>query len=756
MDTPKTPRLRAAALGALAALLPAALAAQTPAPAQDDTLRQYRLEDLTVTARRAPASAASLPQRVDVVTARDIERTGARELAEVLKKTAAVDVVQYPGLLAGVGIRGFRPETGGINKHVLLLVDGRPTASDNLAAFDLASIERIEVVRGPASALYGSSAMGGVINVVTRRSAGRPGGTAAVRYGSFETVDFTGRAGGRIGSRFDGDVGLTLFRQGDDYRIGEDNVFRDVVGADSAVKLLPAGDARVAEIGDGQVMEFSRHSYGSGRARLGADLGGGWRAGASGEWFRADRVRTPGDLNFGTLFALIKDVERRDAEVGVSGPERLFSPVLRVFTSSSANDFYSGQDATRFRSFEGEVRTWGGQLQGTAVYGPASVVAGADYTALADESRVYSAADVRAAPYSPNAAMRSAAAFAEARFSFLGDRLTGNVGGRFDRVELELRDTPLRDDVIGGSETFSVFNPSAGLQYAFANGFRAHASAGRAFVAPSAFNLAGRTVNTDEDGARLYTIGNPGVGAERSFTVDVGVGFARRRLGLDADVTWFRTRVDDRVTAVFLNFPDAGRPTDTEGTPVSAVVTYVNANEARMEGVEWRLGFDLGAALGRRWSLRAFAGGTHLSEAEEVLRFASIDGDRFAGQTGFRPEQVFDAFVLGSETTTRDIQNVADATVNYGLEWDDLRRFSARVTGRYVGERIDVDFSDFSNISDIRYPAFMVLDAYAGVRLTRRYRAELLLNNVTDENYYEKRGYNLPGRSASVRLTVDF
>jgi vitamin B12 transporter len=758
MKSPRTAAgaRRIALTAAFAAFTPAALAAQARDTMPADSARHYRLDEMTVTARRAPAPAAAIPQRVDVVTARDVERTGARDLAELLKRTAAVDVVQYPGLLSGVGLRGFRPETGGINKHVLFLVDGRPVASDNLASFDLASIERVEVVRGPASALYGSNAMGGVVNLVTRRSTGAPGGQASLRYGSFETLDFTGRAGGRIGARLDADVGLSLFRQGADYRIGEGNALRGWVGADSAVKLLPSGEARVAELGDGARMPYSRHDYGSGRARLGYDVGGGWRANAAGEWFRADRVRTPGDINFGTAFALIKDVDRRDAELGVTGPERLFSPSLRVFTSSSSNDFYSSADETRFKSFAGEVRTWGGQLQGTTARGPVSIVAGLDYTASADESRVFSAADVRSAPYSPNAAVRSGAAFAEARVGLLGDRLTGNVGGRIDRVTLELRDTPFRDDVVAGDESFTVFNPSAGVQYAFGGGFRAHATAGRAFVAPSPFTKAGLVASTFNNRVG-YTIGNPDLEAEHSFTIDAGLGYSSARTGLEADATWFRTRVDDRITSASAFFPiGGGAPTNAAGVEVGSVTTYVNADEARMEGIEWRLSYDFGALMGGRWSLRAFGGGTHLYERDEVLRGATIDADRFAGRTSFSPEEVFGAFVLGSGTTERQIYNVADVTLNYGLEWDDLRRFSARLSGRYVGERLDLDFTDFSNISDIRYPAFMVLDAFAETRFAERYRLGVLVNNLTDENYYEKRGYNLPGRSVSLKLTVGF
>ena len=229
----------------------------------------------------------------------------------------------------------------------------------------------------------------------------------------------------------------------------------------------------------------------------------------------------------------------------------------------------------------------------------------------------------------------------------------------------------------------------------------------------------------------------------------------RAALGLDADVTYFSTRVDDRITSVRASFPAAGRPRTVAGDPVGSVSTYVNADEARMAGVEWRLGWDLGALAARPYSLRLFANATHYLEREETARSVQVDAARFAGRTDFRPEEVAGALLFGADTE-RQIRNVAGATVNYGVEWDDLRRFSTRLTGRYVGGRTDQDFTDFSRISDIEYPAFMTLDLVSTLRLADRYALSLLVDNLTDENYYEKRGFNLPGRTVRLRLTADF
>ncbi len=163
-------------------------------------------ESVVVTARRVETRIAETPQKIEVIDATDIERSVAADLTDVLKKNAGVDVIQYNGALSGIGIRGFRPQVSGINKRSLLLIDGRPSGVTNLATLLLDNVERIEVLKGAASAVYGSSAMGGVVNVITRQSRGKIGGDARVGGGSFGASEFAGRVGGSVSSRVDIDV----------------------------------------------------------------------------------------------------------------------------------------------------------------------------------------------------------------------------------------------------------------------------------------------------------------------------------------------------------------------------------------------------------------------------------------------------------------------------------------------------------------------------------------------------------------------
>jgi vitamin B12 transporter len=103
----------------------------------------------------------------------------------------------------------------------------------------------------------------------------------------------------------------------------------------------------------------------------------------------------------------------------------------------------------------------------------------------------------------------------------------------------------------------------------------------------------------------------------------------------------------------------------------------------------------------------------------------------------------------------RDIRNVADLTVNFGIDFDDLRRFGTRLSGRYVGERADDDWNVWP-AAELRYPAFLTLDWTGEPASPEQLRLGLVVSNLTDENHYEVRGYPLPGRAAQLRLSVDW
>ncbi|KFE64315.1 TonB-dependent receptor [Hyalangium minutum] len=129
-------------------------------------------EERVVTASRRAQSSLEAPNATTVITAEDIRLSGATSLVELLRRVPGADVMELGVGSANLSLRGFNQR---IANKVLVLVDGRSEYQDFLGLtlwsslpIELEEIDRIEVIRGPGSALYGANAMLGVVNIITR------------------------------------------------------------------------------------------------------------------------------------------------------------------------------------------------------------------------------------------------------------------------------------------------------------------------------------------------------------------------------------------------------------------------------------------------------------------------------------------------------------------------------------------------------------------------------------------------------------
>lgn len=170
------------------------------AAAQPVSTPTSRLDPIAVTAYRQQQPIADVLADLTVIGPEEIARSGNQSLTELLQRQAGVEISMNggPGSVSRVFLRGAN---GG---QTVVLIDGVRIASasagaTSLEAIPLDIVERIEVLRGPASSLYGADAIGGVIQVFTKRGGGAVTGSVSAGYGTYNTWDVKGGVSGSTG-----------------------------------------------------------------------------------------------------------------------------------------------------------------------------------------------------------------------------------------------------------------------------------------------------------------------------------------------------------------------------------------------------------------------------------------------------------------------------------------------------------------------------------------------------------------------------
>ncbi len=154
---------------------------------------RFELDEIVVTASKVEEPVAKIPRNVTVITAEDIAEAPSNNIIDLLGREVGLNVRSLQGTdrQAVIDIRGMGATAG---SNVVVLVDGVKMNSPDLSGPDLSSIsldqiERIEIVRGSGGVLYGDGAVGGVVNIVTKKGTLRTEVKASASYGSYNTFD---------------------------------------------------------------------------------------------------------------------------------------------------------------------------------------------------------------------------------------------------------------------------------------------------------------------------------------------------------------------------------------------------------------------------------------------------------------------------------------------------------------------------------------------------------------------------------------
>lgn len=479
-------------------------------------------ESIVVSASQVEVATSAAPAAVSVFTARDIEARQLESTVDLLRLATGMTVAQSG---SRGGLTAVFPR-GGESDYTLVLVDGiRMNAFGG--GFDFSSlpageVERLELVRGPQSAVFGSDAIGGVVHVVTRQG-GPPRASGLFEGGSFGTARGLVGASGSFGAWH---VGATAERLTTDGYTGLAPATGEPVTNDDYDRSAVQGSAKFVQ---------TRWHVAAHARRGSAEKGypGPFGSDPNGSYGGVDRVSRGWTT---------------ERSGGASG-QFMFTPTLRLRGWGSAADLES-----RFRSPYGDsrfdTRRLNGRIQFDAGVGRRVGLSAGSELLDEDARSTYIVSATGETPI----ARRVVGTFAEGRFE-AHPRLTASLGVRVEHIRREALPAdpnPFAPRPAFDAQSTVSANPRASVNWllrevsAGAVGWtRLRANAGTGIRPPDAFEIA----FTD----------NPGLEPERSRSADAGVEQAFLDGRWIVDATFFWNHYDDLIVAVGRDFADASR-----------------------------------------------------------------------------------------------------------------------------------------------------------------------------------------------------
>lgn len=728
----------------------------------DSTAFSKTLEEIIVTSSRMTLSARKLPQKIEVISNRDIELTPATDIADLLKKLTSLNIVQYPHGFSYVNLRGFAPNTfhgsNSIQPETSVMINGRPAGTVNIAVLDRSSIERIEVLKGPSAAMYGANTMGGVVNIITKKSKGKIGGNAHLGYGTWNTLEAGASIGGKIAKNLDFDLSGNFFNRGSNYKIGKGNLFRNAFGwRNSTVTALDQTTLDTPDdVYDGVTRQFTQMQNYSGMLRLGYQISKNWRVDALHQRFATTKLYTLGDMR--TINRDQGERSYRTSEISLTGKVGRHDLLAKAYISNEQVKTFpffnvtTGQEFTPYQSYESNVDYKGVQVQDNFKLSDKIQLAfGADYYEAGTNLRNWNAPTAATgnvpqerAATSPNGLIKDLGTFAQAHITMFEGYLILNPSFRADFVNYSMTKTfGLEDKTSIKNENKTIYSPNLGIQINLTKALAIHSNVGRAFRYAVANQIAGyfETFTTTNPVRVNVTLGNPNLQNENSFTWETGIRFGKAEKGFYVDATYFNTNVNDRIVTV----ADAAKVNtdwqalDGKTYKVASYRTFTNANYSKFAGLELDGYYDFGAYNQFKKSYRLFFNATKMFAYDDYI----------TSTTPSAPD------------TKSKARQVADLSIGGGFEYDDTKRFSVRLSGRYIGVREYVNFNDVVSPQKFRnqlvaYPPHFTLDLVANYVLYKNHTVSLRVQNLTDENFYELRYQPMPGRNTSLRYTFRF
>ena len=529
---------------------------------------------MVVTATRTEREISDVPASVSVITEEDIKDSTAKSVDELLQGKAGLYVVHGMGAMSvstsnKVIMRGMG---GSTEARVLMLIDGVPANEEFDGGIEwnkisIEDVKRIEVVRGAASALYGSNAMGGIINIITKEASDKTQAKVTLGYGSMNTTDNSASLSGRSGA-----LG---------YRISGGMLKSD------GYQPLQEKNIKATSIDKGT----ERENF---RGLLSYDLSDTSSLSISGDYYHNQTTGTydiPGHNPF----------EQKSKSLNAKYSSRLgdgreFSAML--YTKAEDSSYDSANYATGYTTNKNdsvsEQNTIGGNLQYTfplSISGTDNniVTTGLDFR-QGDVEREDTYYDGSGRLIRVKGSQRYAGIYLQDEIFLLNDDLVLNVGGRYDYWKNY--DGYNYDTAAASVETYfedgatKAFSPKLGAVYHLTPSTSIRGSVGKAFRAPTLYDL----YRTYIAGTSIYAP-NPNLGPEKVMSYEIGLD---QHIGDSANlsISLYHNDAEDFISIVSVACSVA---------PYTKCFEKQNIGEVSTQGVE----MDFDYAISQRWGLSA-------------------------------------------------------------------------------------------------------------------------------------------------------
>lgn len=674
------------------------------------------IDEVVITATRTATQAANIPVRINVISSSVMNTLPVLSIDEALKLATGVNYSRSFGVLSTKATVSMRGMSGKEQGRVLILLDGIPANKSDGGGFDWnlldpATVGRIEITKGPGSAIYGSNAMGGVINIISVKPPEKFVADASLEYGSFNT------AGGRISAGKSVKTGKGsnslfwnlngFYRQSDGYITqSEEDIKANPYIIRSNLREAGAGLRAGYSIGEKHSLVASLNYYDDHRGT-------------------GEKVHQP-DGN-------TTDHDSYSINLSYKG--------LIKTVSIASSVYFQNEDYKKVNEFLKDDYTWydvlstrrdyGWLTSATRTFGSHRITAGFDFRNGSVDAwdKYYTSTDI---VYNAGK-MNTRAFFVQDEAGLLKEKVRVLAGLRYDvatffdgafYIDAPTAETAFMDiyqDKTLDSHTRSALSPRVSVQYRWNPGNRVYLGYSRGFR-PAVLDDMCRSGRIKGG----FKIASPSLKPEKLNNIEAGADlkpFNRGPLSrLSLEISAYYSRGTD-----FQYYVTNGQTIDM-GFGERPIFVRANISDAEIRGAECSLNYNLSN------SVTLYAGYAYAKAV--ILSYSKLS--------------VNDTIDLSGKWMT----DVPEHIVNAGLSW--LNQYvNAGITYRFNGSMYINDQNTVDELlGSAKYPSYSTVDLKFWRTFYGRYKASVGVQNLFDVKIYDSKYYVGPGRFITVAVSV--